>query len=38
MIVLLCTHSPRRHDLSIHAQEIIIDNPCDKEKLLQNQF
>jgi hypothetical protein len=33
MIVSLCCHTPRHHNLSIQAQELIIDNTYEKEKL-----
>ena len=38
MIVLLCTHTPRHHNLSIQAQELIIDNTYEKEKFQPDEI
>jgi len=38
MIVLLCRHTPRHHNISIQPQELIIDNIYEKEKLQPNEI
>jgi len=37
MIVSLCCQTPRHHNLSIHAQELVFENIYEKEKMQPNE-